>query len=736
MSVEERRKLAHQCVTDVLSRVEDVRAGVKKAPPAADEAAETRASAAGVRRLAADGGQPTRGSPDPRYASEDDPDDDAAAEEQERRATYKHLFATLSADEIRRLVEDPLPYDDAVEKPVTTASVGQPTSPSDSLPGPRGSASASSAVGVADIADHQNIDDAAKAAYQNLVANSRGDGVGDAARCQALELQTVAGPTNVSIDELLSLPFGERAVTLMRLGLAGPLPDGLQALHAATREESGLTEAEWWSIAEAGRGDVDDEELAAAEQRRRALQLKRQKAKEKKKRQKANRAARRDAAPEGAREEVPQPTAAEVGALLGGVPVVQSRAEVKAMVEAAAKAQRRSPAERQRAGALRAARRDAPAEGARDGPPHPTAAEVVAIVEGVLDGIGPSVGAAAAPGGRAARARRELCRPVVKDMLDVALKQSQDKQSEGWSYQGAEAAAQRRGRTGPTEASVFEFMPEDEVEPFLIATNFHLFRTFKELCPLKDVDDAVEEIIDFARARGLCYYTLYMVFRASLWWTTDDIMELSLEHRRLLDVLSASLKFAAHREALRDLPVFPREFIAQKTEEKELSKYVGDLRSIGRSRDVDVERLERVGLVMFNLAVVCLRREDVLPLCLRYEDEREAMRDREKDAEAKSYELWHEDNALYRVIVAETPAIQTYLAEVRHAGKELPFGIDERLRKKLPRRRCDVCEVLGPIAKEAFPLCDGCGARRYCDVGCQEIDWRRGHSQVCSWDGK
>ena len=108
----------------------------------------------------------------------------------------------------------------------------------------------------------------------------------------------------------------------------------------------------------------------------------------------------------------------------------------------------------------------------------------------------------------------------------------------------------------------------------------------------------------------------------------------------------------------------------------------------------------------------------------------------EKDAEAKSYELWHEDNALYRVIVAETPAIQTYLAEVRHAGKELPFGIDERLRKKLPRRRCDVCEVLGPIAKEAFPLCDGCGARRYCDVGCQEIDWRRGHSQVCSWDGK
>ena len=33
---------------------------------------------------------------------------------------------------------------------------------------------------------------------------------------------------------------------------------------------------------------------------------------------------------------------------------------------------------------------------------------------------------------------------------------------------------------------------------------------------------------------------------------------------------------------------------------------------------------------------------------------------------------------------------------------------------KLLRRRCDVCRVQGPLTEPSFPVCDGCGVRRYC----------------------
>ena len=55
-----------------------------------------------------------------------------------------------------------------------------------------------------------------------------------------------------------------------------------------------------------------------------------------------------------------------------------------------------------------------------------------------------------------------------------------------------------------------------------------------------------------------------------------------------------------------------------------------------------------------------------------------------------------------------------------------------RTRRKLTARRCDVCRRQGPLAEERFPLCDGCGARRYCGQDCQRADWIEGrHRDAC-----
>ena len=50
---------------------------------------------------------------------------------------------------------------------------------------------------------------------------------------------------------------------------------------------------------------------------------------------------------------------------------------------------------------------------------------------------------------------------------------------------------------------------------------------------------------------------------------------------------------------------------------------------------------------------------------------------------------------------------------------------------KLRRRRCDVCQQQGPLSEPSFPICDGCGLRRYCGVECQRNDWLTGHKHSC-----
>jgi hypothetical protein len=65
-------------------------------------------------------------------------------------------------------------------------------------------------------------------------------------------------------------------------------------------------------------------------------------------------------------------------------------------------------------------------------------------------------------------------------------------------------------------------------------------------------------------------------------------------------------------------------------------------------------------------------------------------------------------------------------AGIRTAAKIL------RTQARQARRLCDVCGVRGPLGQEGFPVCGGCGARRYCSVGCQREDWvAGGHSNVC-----
>jgi hypothetical protein len=51
--------------------------------------------------------------------------------------------------------------------------------------------------------------------------------------------------------------------------------------------------------------------------------------------------------------------------------------------------------------------------------------------------------------------------------------------------------------------------------------------------------------------------------------------------------------------------------------------------------------------------------------------------------------------------------------------------------RRLRRRVCDACGRQGTLEVERFPVC-WCGARRYCDEKCQQVDWDRGHSATCA----
>ena len=48
------------------------------------------------------------------------------------------------------------------------------------------------------------------------------------------------------------------------------------------------------------------------------------------------------------------------------------------------------------------------------------------------------------------------------------------------------------------------------------------------------------------------------------------------------------------------------------------------------------------------------------------------------------------------------------------------------------RRTCDVCGDVAGKDQPPFPVCDGCGARRYCGEACQAADWEAGHKQTCA----
>lgn len=51
------------------------------------------------------------------------------------------------------------------------------------------------------------------------------------------------------------------------------------------------------------------------------------------------------------------------------------------------------------------------------------------------------------------------------------------------------------------------------------------------------------------------------------------------------------------------------------------------------------------------------------------------------------------------------------------------------------RRRGRTCDVCGEVAgkdQPPLPVCDGCGARRYCGEACQIADWAAGHKQTCA----
>ena len=59
-----------------------------------------------------------------------------------------------------------------------------------------------------------------------------------------------------------------------------------------------------------------------------------------------------------------------------------------------------------------------------------------------------------------------------------------------------------------------------------------------------------------------------------------------------------------------------------------------------------------------------------------------------------------------------------------------PAHDPSRREKKLARRRCVVCGVVGSVYEPAFAACDGCGGPRFCGSRCQAVHWDS-HKYVC-----
>ena len=58
---------------------------------------------------------------------------------------------------------------------------------------------------------------------------------------------------------------------------------------------------------------------------------------------------------------------------------------------------------------------------------------------------------------------------------------------------------------------------------------------------------------------------------------------------------------------------------------------------------------------------------------------------------------------------------------------------EERMERRIARRKCDVCQRADPVSSLRFLLCAGCGKRRYCSEDCQKLDWfDNGHKAACA----
>ena len=58
---------------------------------------------------------------------------------------------------------------------------------------------------------------------------------------------------------------------------------------------------------------------------------------------------------------------------------------------------------------------------------------------------------------------------------------------------------------------------------------------------------------------------------------------------------------------------------------------------------------------------------------------------------------------------------------------------EERMERRIARRKCDVCQRADPISSPRFLLCAGCGKRRYCSEDCQKLDWfDNAHKASCA----
>ena len=58
---------------------------------------------------------------------------------------------------------------------------------------------------------------------------------------------------------------------------------------------------------------------------------------------------------------------------------------------------------------------------------------------------------------------------------------------------------------------------------------------------------------------------------------------------------------------------------------------------------------------------------------------------------------------------------------------------EERMERRIARRKCDVCQRADPVSSQRFLLCAGCGKRRYCSEHCQKMDWLEcGHKAACA----